>query len=223
MRRGAGRRRAITAGAVVALALATVLGVILAAHPGPLAGEPATVRALQGLPQPVPALAEFVRFTTGSEGALILAAPAIAWLLWRRSPRGLAAVAVVLGSILVVQPVAKEIVDRPRPGAAQVEVRAEHESRSYPSGHSLSTTTVWGAAVGLLWLARRRRLAALACLPVVVTGFASSIQGVHWPSDAIGGTLIGGAAAVVTVRLLAGADGPLADRGRNSPPAPSAV
>lgn len=210
--------------AISAVVVATILGAILVAHPGPLAGELATVRALQGLPEPVPTLADFVRLTTGSEGALILAAPAILWLLWRRSRRELMATAVVLGAILVVQPLAKEVVDRPRPNAAQVEVRAEHESRSYPSGHSLSTTTVWGLAAGLLWLAGRRRLAAVACLPIVVTGFASSIQGVHWPSDAIGGTLIGAAAAVLAVRLLAAVDPPdlglSIHRGRDAPGAP---
>ena len=189
-------------GAVVAVLIATVLGGVVAVQPGPLGGELAFVRALQDLPEPVPSLAEFVRFTTGSEGALLVAAPAIAWLAWRRRRRDYLAIAVVLGTILVVQPVAKEIVDRPRPDSSQVDVRAGHESRSYPSGHSLSTTTVWGAAAGLLWLARRRRLAVMATVPIVLTGFASSVQGVHWPSDAIGGTLVGFAAAVIVVRLV---------------------
>lgn len=195
---------AYTVGAAVAVAIATILGAVIAAHPGPLAGELAFVRALQDLPEPVPSLAEFVRFTTGSEGALLVAAPAIAWLVWRGRRDDYLAVAVVLGTILVVQPVTKEIVDRPRPDTSQVDVRAGHESRSYPSGHSLSTTTVWGAAAGLLWLARRRRLAAIATVPIVLTGFASSVQGVHWPSDAIGGTLVGFAAAVVVVQLVDG-------------------
>ena len=189
-------------GAAVAVLIATVLGGVVAVQPGPLGGELAFVRALQDLPEPVPSLAEFVRFTTGSEGALLVAAPAIAWLAWRRRRRDYLAIAVVLGTILVVQPVAKEIVDRPRPDSSQVDVRAGHESRSYPSGHSLSTTTVWGAAAGLLWLARRRRLAVMATVPIVLTGFASSVQGVHWPSDAIGGTLVGFAAAVIVVRLV---------------------
>lgn len=195
-------RPAITVGAALAVLIATVLGVTVAIHPGPLPGELGFVRTLQDLPEPVESLAEFVRLTTGSEGALLVAAPAIVWLIWRRRPRDLLAVAVVLGAILIIQPVAKEIVDRPRPNAEQVDVRAGHESRSYPSGHSLSTTTVWGAAVGLLWLARRRRLASLAAVPIVLTGFASSVQGVHWPSDAIGGTLVGFVAAVVVVRLV---------------------
>jgi membrane-associated phospholipid phosphatase len=96
----------------------------------------------------------------------------------------------------------KELVDRPRPDATQVEVRAVHSSKSFPSGHSLSTTTVWGAAAALTWRQRRRLAAIGLAVPIVATGVASAVQGVHWPSDALAGTVVGGFAAAAIVRTL---------------------
>ena len=96
----------------------------------------------------------------------------------------------------------KELVDRSRLNATQVEVRADLSSKSFPSGHSLSTTTIWGAAAGLAWKRRRRTLAVAAFVPIVATGFASAVEGVHWPSDAIAGTLVGLIAAWAIVTTL---------------------
>jgi membrane-associated phospholipid phosphatase len=109
---------------------------------------------------------------------------------------------IALVTMLVAQPSIKEIIDRPRPDSTQVEVRAQHTSKSFPSGHSMSTTTVWGAAALLAVLTRRRWLAAGLCVPIVLTGFSSSIQGVHWPSDAIAGTLLGLIAAVLIATVV---------------------
>ena len=50
-------------------------------------------------------------------------------------------------------------------------------------------------------------LAAVLCVPVVVTGFASSVQGVHWPSDAIAGTATGVIAALAIDAVLRHAGG----------------
>ena len=96
--------------------------------------------------------------------------------------------------MLVVQPLFKEIVDRPRPAAADVEVRATSTSESFPSGHSLSTTTAWGAAA-LVAARRDRRLAAPLTVPILLTFLAGGVQGLHWPTDAIAGTTTGALAA----------------------------
>jgi membrane-associated phospholipid phosphatase len=184
------RRWTLVAGLVV-----LVLTLAVLVHPGPLPGELGYVHRLQDLGEPVPTLADIVRATTGTEAALIvLIAPAV-WAVRRYRLAGAVAVVIALASMLVVQPVMKEVVDRPRPSEQQVDVRAEHESMSYPSGHSMSTTTVWGAIAGFAWLHGRRRLTPLAAAPIVVTFFASGVQGVHWPSDALAGTLLGALAA----------------------------
>ena len=187
--------------AVALVVLATLTAVVLA-HPDPLAGELGYVRWLQRRGEPVATAAEIVRATTGTEASVILAALGAVWSIRRFGQSGVRALLIALVVMLVVQPVFKELVDRPRPNTTQVEVRADFSSKSFPSGHSLSTTTIWGAAAGLAGKRRRRTLAAAACVPIVATGFASAVEGVHWPSDAIAGTLVGLIAAWAIVDTL---------------------
>ena len=192
-------RRVWSATAIVVL---VTLALVAASHPGPLPGEVPYIRWLQRLGEPVPSLAGFVRTTTGTEGSLVVGVLPGIWLVRRYGQAGARAVLIALLILLVVQPVFKELVDRPRPTATQVEVRAEHTSKSFPSGHSLSTTTIWGTASGLAWRRRRRLLAAGAAVPIMMTGLASGVQGVHWPSDAIAGTLAGVLAATAILHTL---------------------
>lgn len=188
---------------VVAMAaIATALAIAVVVRPGPLPGELAIVGWLQSLGQPVPALTDVVRFTTGTEGALVVAAVPAGLLVRRCGRRGVVAVAIAAATMLVAQPVLKELVDRPRPSAELVDVRAEHTSMSFPSGHSMSTATVWGAAALVAAGRGRHGVAAALCVPIALTGVASSVQGVHWPSDAIAGTMLGGIAAIAIARTV---------------------
>jgi len=182
-----------------AVLLAIGLGLLVVAHPGPLPGELGVVRWLQDRSEPVPTLADAVWTVTGTEAALVGAALPAGWLLARRQRQGALVVAIAAVTMLVVQPLVKELVDRPRPSAQVVTLRAEAESMSFPSGHSMSTTTVWGAVAGVAWAHRRRAVAAAAAVPIVLTLVASGVQGVHWPTDAIAGTLLGATAAWLIV------------------------
>jgi undecaprenyl-diphosphatase len=190
------------------------LGIAVTWHPGPFAGEVPWVRQLQRLPAPAPSLAEFVRETTGSRAALVALVPLATWIAWRHRPLAALSVFIAVAAILIVQPLAKNVVDRPRPTSEDVEVRATWTSESWPSGHSLGTTAVSGTAAALAWSARRRRFAALLALPIALTFVSGGIQGVHWPSDALGGTLIGALAAWLTLRTLSflGRPGPVSSR-----------
>ena len=187
---------------VAAAAAGTIGLVVRSAAPDPLPGEIAYVRLLQRFGEPVPSLAELVRLTTSTEAALIIVAVAAPWLLWCSRARGAFVIAVVLAAMLVVQPALKEAVDRPRPSEDQVEVRADHTSMSFPSGHSMSTTVVWATAAGLACQRRRFDLAGAVSVPIVLTFVSSGVQGVHWPTDAIAGTLFGAAFAGVALRVL---------------------
>jgi undecaprenyl-diphosphatase len=195
-------RRALPAWVIACVATLAGLTVAVAAHPGPLPGEVGVVRALQRLGPPVPAIAEIIQATTGTEGVLVAAALPIGWLLRVGGRPGRVVVAVVLMTILAVQPFFKDVIDRPRPSAETVDVRAGHESSSFPSGHSLGTTTVYGSAAAALWLTGRRRWAGVAAAPIVLTSCAAPVQGVHWPSDAVGGTLVGALAVWLLLPTL---------------------
>lgn len=189
------------------IAATLALAVLVVAHPGPLPGEVWYIQRLQALPQPVPDMADFVRNTTGTRASFLAGAPLAVWLVWRWRIRGVLAVAIAVAAMIIVQPGMKNIVDRPRPIDDSVEVRAHWTSESFPSGHSLGTTAVWGLAAGLAWRQRLLWLAAALALPIVATGLSSGVQGVHWPSDAIGGTLVGAIAAWLMLQMLPGEAG----------------
>lgn len=181
---------------------ATLLAIAVIIHPGPLPGDLAIVTWWQRFGEPIPTIAEWVRLTTSTEANLIVAALP-AWFLVHRYGR-LAAAAVAIGvvTMLLAQPLIKELVDRPRPTADQVDVRAEYTSMSFPSGHSMSTMAVWGVAVLVAAAMQRPRLAVVLAIPIALTSVASSIQGVHWPSDSLAGLLLGAISAIASAALL---------------------
>ena len=158
---------------------------------GPLPGELAAVRRAQSWPEPFPTVADWVWTVTSTEAALLVMIAPAAWLIYRYRWHGATAVAVAVLTMLVVQPVLKELVDRPRPTVEQVDVRAEHSSMSFPSGHSMSTSTVWAAAACSPSDSASGGSPGVLCVPIVLTAAASSVLGVHWPSDAVAGTLLG--------------------------------
>ncbi|WP_432000193.1 phosphatase PAP2 family protein [Streptomyces sioyaensis] len=122
---------------------------------------------------------------------------AVVWLLLRRGERLLAAW-VAATSLLGtgVQQAVKALVGRERPVWPDPVDSAGYAA--FPSGHALSAL-VAGALV--LWLLRlhgvprRWRWAARAVVAVSVVGvgFTRVFLGVHWPSDVVGGWLLGGA------------------------------
>ena len=188
----------------VGMAVVVVIGLTVAVviHPDPLPGEVSFIRRWQRLAEPVPTLAEWVRLTTSTQATLVVMVLPAWWAIARCRGAGALAVAIVLVTMLVAQPVLKELIDRPRPTDAQVDVRAPYTSKSFPSGHSMSTTAAWGTAAIVAARRGRRGLAIALCAPVALTAMASQVQGVHWPSDALAGTLIGAVAAAAAAAVL---------------------
>jgi len=96
-------------------------------------------------------------------------------------------------------------VGRPRPSPDMVHVAMQLPSGSFPSGHVLNLTAIFGFLMYLTivhsadtrW---RALLAVLLALPIVTIGPARVYEGAHWPSDALGGYLIGGIWLALTIR-----------------------
>jgi undecaprenyl-diphosphatase len=97
-------------------------------------------------------------------------------------------------------------VDRPRPSPDMVRVAVELPTGGFPSGHVLNLTAIFGflAYLAILYVGSRPLrwlLVALLAVPVVTIGVARVYAGAHWPSDALGGYLIGGIWLALTIQL----------------------
>ncbi|UXY24769.1 phosphatase PAP2 family protein [Streptomyces cynarae] len=124
-----------------------------------------------------------------------LCVAAVVWLLWRRRARWLALwVAATCALAALAQNGLKAAVDRPRPVWPNPVDSAHYAA--FPSGHAMTATVVCGL---LLWLLHRhgagrllwRTALTVAVVSVVGVGLTRVWLGVHWPSDVLGGWLLG--------------------------------
>jgi membrane-associated phospholipid phosphatase len=133
----------------------------------------------------------------------LLGAAVAVWLVWRRAAwwtAGWLVVTAALGTL--VQQGLKAAVDRARPVWPDP-VDSAHFA-AYPSGHALTATVVFGL---LLWLLHRhgvgralwRTAVAVAVVSVVGVGLTRIWLGVHWPSDVLGGWLMGATLVALAV------------------------
>lgn len=124
----------------------------------------------------------------------VLVASGAGWALWRGRTRLSVFLLVTSVGGGVVNRLIKALVDRPRP-------EVDHEvatafGKSFPSGHAMSSTVVYGALLLILLPALRHRrarriaVAAVAAL-VVVIGSTRLLLGVHFLSDVVGGFVLG--------------------------------
>ncbi|QIP87773.1 phosphatase PAP2 family protein [Streptomyces sp. Tu 2975] len=132
----------------------------------------------------------------------LLSAAAVVWL-WLRGER-LLALWVTLASALGtgLQQGVKALVGRERPSWPDPVDSAHYAA--FPSGHAMTAVVTCGL---LLWLCRRRGMAkgawmwcvAGAAVSVVGVGFTRLYLGVHWPSDVVGGWLLGACVVALAV------------------------
>jgi undecaprenyl-diphosphatase len=122
----------------------------------------------------------------------------VALILWLKGYRRQAILLVSgLAAMAIVQFAVKEIIDRPRPESEFVDVRAGRSSPSFPSGHVMSGTFLYGLLIYLavtLPLARGAAVT-LEIFSALVIALASPVNvwlGAHWPSDVLGGYVLAG-------------------------------
>ena len=100
----------------------------------------------------------------------------------------------------------KMIVARPRPDADLIAVEHHINNGTFPAGHVLNFTAFAGFLCYLIAARRapswhRTVLIALLVLLIALMGVARIHSGEHWPTDVLGGYLLGGAWLAVTVEF----------------------
>ena len=158
------------------------------------------VEATQGIqavdPAPLRWSAEFLTVVGNDPWYSLFALAAIgAMYFWARRP-SLAVFLALAVMLRAVSPMIKAIVDRPRPDASLIDVASELGSASYPSGHVLGATLLCGFLVycverTVARVALRRGLQAGLIAAILLMGHARVEMGHHWPTDVVGGWLIG--------------------------------
>ncbi|CAN5870493.1 hypothetical protein BH23ACT2_BH23ACT2_11980 [soil metagenome] len=130
----------------------------------------------------------------GATVFLVVVVGLAAGLLWRPDrSRAVAFLVVAAATSTLLNAAVKSAVDRPRP--AEGGRLASTSGASFTSGHALGATVVFGAVVMVLWpllpLAARRPLLVTTVLGVGAVGISRVVLGVHYPTDVIGGHLLG--------------------------------
>ncbi|MEU5273747.1 phosphatase PAP2 family protein [Streptomyces hygroscopicus] len=193
-------RRAARAAAVL-ISLFLVLLALVAVHWGPLEGADRDIDVAlhrsavehHGWTRANRVLTDWV-WDPWTMRALL--AVAVGWLLWRREVRPALWVAVTAAAGTALQQLVKAAVGRERPQWSNPVDSAHYAA--FPSGHALSATVAFGLLLWLLtlhgapakWL---RPAVAVAAVSLLGVGFTRLYLGVHWPSDVLGGWLLGAA------------------------------
>lgn len=189
---------------LVLLVLYAILGVF--AHGYPFFGwDLEATRWLQSVRMAgFPELMRAVSFLgTGWTPYLLVGATGLFLLRARLRLEGVLCMAGVgLGAL--VNRIMKELVGRSRPEAGIVQVLIEYPNESFPSGHVVLFVQFFGflAFLALSRLTRgwKQTLAAAGCLLLVVlVGISRVYLGAHWPSDVLGGYLLGTAWLILMI------------------------
>lgn len=118
--------------------------------------------------------------------------------------------AVIVASVLLageIGTLTKDVVQRARPTATFVHLAGHLADFSFPSGHVIFATVLFGSTFGVIWIVwpssivRNAVLVVLAAL-VLLMGPSRIYLGEHWPTDVLGAYCLAGLWVAGTIELL---------------------
>jgi undecaprenyl-diphosphatase len=132
---------------------------------------------------------QWLSWLGAAERRALIAVGFAAWLAWDRR-FGAALVMLVVPPLAGVgASILKEAFDRPRPSLV---AHLDHVgSDSFPSGHATGAVALLLLAAFLLGSENRLVWLGIAGLVAVAVGLSRNMLGVHWPSDVLGGWMLG--------------------------------
>ena len=107
--------------------------------------------------------------------------------------------AIILGAAAVIwvpKAIAEELIARPRPIFDGIDASDLASGHSFPSGHMTAGFAIYGmlAVIAVVrfsdWKARTIAVG-LAAAILTLSAFSRVVEGVHWPSDVLGGAVLG--------------------------------
>jgi undecaprenyl-diphosphatase len=180
-----------------ALAAVGVSLSLLARFYGTFPGEESLVRGVQNLQHPIATY--FMEFITlfGTSYFLIVTAivAVLALFALRRRREGFVALGIL--GLLLLSPLLKLIVDRPRPPLELVGLSEPFAGSGFPSGHTYQSLILFAFLLCLAtmfinrtWLRWSIQISLVAL--ILAVGVSRIYLGAHWPSDVLGAYVIGG-------------------------------
>jgi undecaprenyl-diphosphatase len=201
------RHRTVAAGVVLLLGYAAVTAFVVVGLP--LGPDIAITRAIQAVSWP-PFIQPFFALLDYIDGArqvvLALAVIAATYLICKRTTR-VALVCLLSGLAYYVSQLA---IHRPRPPVGLVRVIRHTGGYSYPSGHAIFY--FWALTVLILAIRARQQGWAIPAAVCAVALYAAVLvsriyAGEHWPSDCLGGALLGAGWTVTAIGVVGVAEG----------------
>ena len=173
--------------------IACVLAHFFAMFPGDLS---LTLWVQSGANKLLTIVMKGISFIFGDTGA-VLTGIILAGIVWWRIGRLEGLMIVAGGIVSLLNYAIKYAVDRPRPSSLLVQILAPEQQSSFPSGHACFTIIILGsltyfAVHKLREPAWRILFLSGAIILTLLLGVSRVYLGDHWPSDVIGGYLVGG-------------------------------
>ncbi|MDD5038065.1 MAG: phosphatase PAP2 family protein [Dehalococcoidales bacterium] len=121
-------------------------------------------------------------------------------------------IASLTGGSALINWLLKLLISRPRPDEGLVQVLGNNNGSSFPSAHAVYAVAFYGLLFYLApGLSKRRAVVgimrSLLILLILLTAVSRIYLGAHWPSDVLGGLLLGGLLLTLAVVLYHKYDG----------------